>query len=115
MGIQASRAFEDYAVFMRSMHTALASMEKDDDCLYIYSAGPSALNSMAIGFANITERTLKQMGVKIQIRKVPASWFREYMKDVDLFAYFCKKGEAGSDLVDLANEHGKHPYLYSFA
>ena len=114
MGVQGSRKFNDYDVFMRGMRTALSSME-DDAELYIYSAGPAKLNAMAIGFANITERTLKSQGIKIQVRRVPPTWFEEYMKDVDLFAYFCTPGEPNSNLIEVAESVDKIPYIYRYA
>lgn len=114
MGVQASHKFEDYNIFLRAMHTALFEI-KDDAELYIYSAGPGKLNNMAIEFANITERSLKAKGIKIQVRRVPPSWFREYMSDIDFFAYFCKPGEGVSDLVDLAESNGKVPYIYRYS
>ena len=114
MGVQGSRKFDDYDVFMRAMRTALSSME-DDAELYIYSAGPAKLNAMAIGFANITERTLRSQGIKIQVRRVPPTWFEEYMKDIDLFAYFCTPGEPNSNLVDVAESVDKVPYIYRYA
>ena len=114
MGVQGSRNFCDYDVFMRAMRTALSSMENDSE-LYIYSAGPANLNNMAVGFANITERTLKSQGIKIQVRRVPPSWFEEYMKDIDLFAYFCTPGEQNSKLVDVAEAADKIPYIYRYA
>ena len=115
LGIQGSRSFDDYAVFLRAMRTVLSSMDKDDRWLYIYSAGPAELNSMAIGFANITERSLKAQGIKLQVRKVPVKWFEEYMSDIDMFAYFCKPKEPVSHLVKLADDRDLNPYIYRFA
>ena len=115
LGIQASRSFDDYAVFLRAMRTVLSAIEEDDNWLYIYSAGPAELNSMAIGFANITEKSLKAQGIKIQVRKVPAKWFEEYMHEIDMFAYFCKPKEPQSRLVDLADNLDMNPYVYRFA
>ena len=115
LGIQASRSFDDYAVFLRAMRTVLSTMEDGDQWLYVYSAGPAELNSMAIGFANITEKSLKAQGIKMQVRKVPAKWFKEYMHEIDMFAYFCKPKEPASDLVDLADDRGTSAYVYRFA
>lgn len=116
MGIQASRSFDDYEVFKRAMGNVLVEIEKNkDEHLYIYTAGPSKLNSMAIGFANITEESLKAQGVKIQVRKVPPQWFEEYMSDVDFFAYFCWKHETPSRLVKLADSMGMDPYVYNYS
>ena len=115
LGIQASRSFDDYAVFLRAMGTVLSSLGEDDKQIYIYSAGPANLNSMAIEFANVTERSLKSRGIKVQIRKVPAKWFESYMSDLDSFAYFCKKKEPVSYLVDLADAKELNPYVYRFA
>jgi len=115
MGVQGSRNFEDYSVFLRAMRTALSGMEKEDTEIFIYSAGPAKVNSMAMEFSNVSERSLKARGIKIQTRKVPVTWFEEYMADIDFFAYFCKPGEPSSGLVDVAESVNKTPYVYRYA
>ena len=115
MAVQGSRNFEDYAVFLRAMRTALSGMGKEDKEIYIYSAGPARVNSMAMEFANVSERSLKARGIKIQMRKVPPSWVKEYMKDIDYFAYFGKPNEPVSDLVNVADGLGIEAGVYIFS
>ena len=115
MGIQGSQKFDDYAVFLRAMGTAMSEMQPEDSEIFIYSAGPAKMNSMAMEFSNVSERSLKARGIKIQTRKVPVSWFEEYMSDIDFFAYFCKRGEPNSKLVDIAESVNKIPYVYRYA
>jgi hypothetical protein len=115
VGVQGSRSFDDYAVFLRAMGTALSEMGQDDREIFIYSAGPARVNSMAMEFSNVSERSLKARGIKIQTRKVPVGWFQDYMSDIDFFAYFCKAGESDSALVGVAESVNKIPYVYRYA
>jgi len=115
VGVQGSRNFDDYAVFLWAIGAALSEMEQEDREIFIYSAGPAKMNSMALEFSNVSERGLKARGIKIQTRKVPINWFEEYMSDIDFFAYFCKPGEPDSGLVRVAESVGKIPYIYRYA
>jgi hypothetical protein len=115
VGVQGSRNFDDYSVFLRAMGTALSEMEQEDREIFIYSAGPAKVNSMAMEFSNVSERSLKARGIKIQTRKVPVSWFQDYMSNIDFFAYFCKAGEPASGLVEVAESVDKIPYVYRYA
>ncbi len=114
MAIQGSRNFSDYNVFLRAMGTALSSMDRNDKLFIIYSAGPININSMGMEFSNIAERSLKARGIKIKLNKVPPSWIKENIKDVDYFAYFSKPKEPVSDLVDLAEAKDIEVGIYRF-
>lgn len=102
VGIQGSKNFNDYAIFLRAMGTALSSMPDGDAEFTIYSAGPSHVNSFGQEFSNISERSLKARGIKIKLVKVPPSWIKTNIHDIDYFAYFCKPKEPMSELVDVA-------------
>jgi hypothetical protein len=115
MAVQGSRNFEDYAVFLRAMYTALYQIDPEDKEIYIYSAGPAKVNSMAMEFTNVSERSLKARGIKIQMRKVPPSWVEEYIHDIDFFAYFAKPKEPVSRLVKVADDAGVESEIYIFA
>lgn len=102
VAIQGSRTFSDYNVFLRAMGTSLSSMAEGDDEFLIYSAGPVNINTMALEFSNVSERSFKARGIKIRFRKVPPSWIRSNIHELNYFLYFSKLKEPVSDLVDLA-------------
>jgi hypothetical protein len=52
---QGTKSFDEYSVFLRAMGTALSQMGEDDKEFYVYSAGPSKINSMALEFCNVSE------------------------------------------------------------
>lgn len=114
IGIQGTKAFSDYNVFLRAMGTALSMMPKDDKTVLIYSSGPAGINSMALEFCNISERSLKARGIRIRLNKVPVSWIKTNIHDVDYLAYFSKPKEPVSDLVDLAEAKDIEVGVYRF-
>jgi hypothetical protein len=101
--VQGSKAFDEYAIFLRAMGTAMSSMDPEDNFIGIYSVGPHRINEMAMEFANISERSLKSRGIKIRVFKVPPSWVKENIHDVGYLAYFSKPKEPVSDLVKLGD------------
>lgn len=114
LAVQGSHKFEDYNIFLRSMLTGLGTMHEDDKEIYIYSAGPYKVNSMAQEFSNKSEDSLRARGIKIQVRRVNHRWLRDNMKLVNYFAFFSKPGEPISDLVDLADELKVEAQVYTF-
>lgn len=114
VAVQGSRNFNDYNIFLRAMGTALASMEGGDEHLFIYSAGPAQINSMAHEFVNVSERGLKARGIKSQVRKVPASWVKENVGDIDYIAFFSQPKEPVSDLVKYAEDRDAEIGVYRY-
>ena len=102
VGIQGSHNFSDYAIFLRAMGTALSSLPEGSKEFTIMSAGPKTINSFAMEFSNIAERSLKAQGIKIKVVKVPESWFRSNMRVVNYFMYLSLPKETPSTLVRLA-------------
>lgn len=102
IGIQGSRSFDDYTIFLRAMGTALSSMADGDNEFFIYTAGPSKINSFGMEFSNVSERSLKARGIKVKLFKVPPSWIRNNIHDIDYLAYFSKPKEPVSELVEVA-------------
>jgi hypothetical protein len=96
--VQGSNDFADYNVFLRAIGVAMSSM-KDDNELYIYSVGPSKINSMVMEFCNLSERGMKSRGMKIKSYKVHSSWVIENMEYVNYFMYLCKPKQSVSKLV----------------
>lgn len=114
VGVQASRNFDDYQVFLRAMGTALSMMNGDDSKLTIYSAGPAKLNSMAHEFVNVSERSLKARGIRAVVRKVPPYFIKDNIQDINYFAYFSKPKEPVSDLVTYAEDKDAEVGVYRY-
>lgn len=104
LGIQGTRKFDDYQVFLRAMGTALSSLDSEDTEFLIYSAGPAQINSMALEFSNISERSLKSRGIKIKTIKVSPKWLKDNMHIASYFMFFSKPKEPLSDLVKQADD-----------
>ena len=115
VGIQGSRNFTDYSIFLRAMGTALSGLTEGDSEFTIMSAGPVRVNDMAMEFSNISERSLKARGIKIKVVKVPPSWFKKNMHVVDHFLYFTLPKETLSDLVREAEDKDVEVGVYRFA
>lgn len=103
IAIQGSKAFNNYQVFLQAMGRALRLREDQDAEILIFSAGPAQVNSFAMEFSNISERSLKARGIKIKVIKIPPKWIQENLHDINYFAYFCNPKEPVSSLVDLAD------------
>jgi hypothetical protein len=114
VGIQGTRSFEDYSVFLRGMGAALASMGQEDKEFFIYSAGPANINSMGMEFSNISERSLKARGIKIKFIKIPPSWIKQNIHSLNYFAFFSRPKEPVSSLVDLADAKDVEVAIYRY-
>jgi hypothetical protein len=114
VAIQATKTFDQYAVFLRGMGTALSRMDEDDKEITIYSAGPANLNAMGLEFSNVSERSLKARGIKIRFFKVPPSWIKENVHSINYFAFFSKPKEAVSSLVSYAESKDINVGVYRF-
>jgi hypothetical protein len=114
IGIQGTKNFNDYTIFLRAMGTALTSMKDGDNEIVIYSAGPMQINAFAMEFSNISERSLKARGKKIKLNKIPPSWLLENIEKIDYVAYFSKPKEPLPDLVELAESHNVDVGVYRY-
>ncbi len=114
IGVQGSKNFDDYNIFLRAMGTALSMLEKDGKEIVVYSAGPSNINTMCLEFVNVTERSLKGRGVKIKMQKAPASWLRSNHKMIDYFVYLGKPKESLSDLALYMEKKGIELGVYRY-
>lgn len=114
IGLQGTKSFDDYSIFLRAMGTALSSMSDTDKEFYIYSAGPAQINSFAMEFTNITERSMKARGKKIKLIKVPPSWLSENIQKINYLVIFSKPKEPLSDLVDQAESKGIDVGVYRY-
>jgi hypothetical protein len=114
IAIQGSKAFNQYDVFLNGMGRSLAMMDAEDTEFFLYSIGPSRTNEMAMEFSNISERSLKARGIKIRLFKVPPTWLKQNIYDMDYFAYFCNKKEPVSSMVDYAEGKDIEVGIYRF-
>ncbi len=114
IGVQGTRNFSDYNIFLRAMGTALSMREESDTEFIIYTAGPAHINSMSLEFSNISERSLKARGIKIRTHKVPPKWLKDNIKTLDYFAFFSKPKEPVSDLVDTAEAKDVEVGVYRY-
>jgi len=102
VGIQGTKDFDQYQVFLRAMAVAMSAMKEEDKDFIIYSAGPVKINAMVSEFCNLSERGMKARGKKIKFYKVSSSYIEESMQDINYFAFFSKPKESISKLVALA-------------
>jgi hypothetical protein len=100
--VQGTNGFNDYQVFLRAIAVALTSLKNDDKYFYIHSVGPARVNSMAMEFVNISERSMKSRGIKIKLIHTPPSWVIENMSSIDYFAYLATPNEGKGNLVKEA-------------
>ena len=104
LGIQATKSFSDYSVFLRAMRVALSDMSDNDKAIVIFSAGPVNLNSMGMEFTNISENSLKARGISIKFIKVSPKMLEGKLSELDYFAFFSEPKEPVSSLVRQAED-----------
>lgn len=114
VAIQGTKNFSDYNIFLRAMGTALSSMGTEDKEFLIYAAGASNINSMGQEFSNISERSLRSRGIRIKLVKVPPSFIKNNIANVEYIAYFSKPKEPVSDLIDLAEAKDVEVGIYRY-
>jgi hypothetical protein len=104
IGVQGTKNFSDYAIFLRAIGTALSSMDESDFEVTIFSAGPYRVNDMIMEFVNISERSLKAKGITTKVVKLSPRWIKNNMHQVDHFIYLALPKEPLSDLVREAED-----------
>lgn len=114
IAVEGSSRFNDYSIFLNAMGTALFRMNPEDTQIFLYTAGPRRVNEMALEFANVSERSLRGRGIRIQVRKVPPSWIREYLHELDYFAYFAVDKEVLPPIVNSAKSKDVTVEVYRY-
>ena len=114
VGVQGSKSFDDYNIFLRAMGTALSSLAENDSEFIIYSVGPANVNRMSMEFSNVTERSMKAKGIKIKMFRIPFTWAKENIHDLDYFIYLSTPKERNSELVDLADRKDVEVGVYRY-
>ncbi len=113
VGMQGSRNFSDYSVFLNAMLRVLNSFESGDTEFTILSAGPFRVNEMAQEFVNVSD--WKSRGIKAKVVKMPAQALVERMGSLDQFVYFCNVKEPVGPLVKEADDHDLFPQVFRYA
>lgn len=114
IAVQGTSSFDDYNVFLRSMAVGISMLPEEDKEVLVYSIGPHNINSFVAGFCNITERSLKQRGIRIKHFKVPISWAEENMSSFNYFIFLSKPKEYQSKLVSQAELAGIEVGLFKY-
>lgn len=112
--VQGTKNFNDYAIFLRAMGTAMSQMEPDDNEVKIFSAGPTAINNMATEFVNVSERSFKGRGKKIKLVRVPPGWIDSNLPEISYFAFFSKPKEDVSNQVRNADAKSVNVGVYRY-
>lgn len=99
VGVQGSKAFNDYAVFLSGMALVLRRLKDQDTELVIFSAGPKRVGEMALEFVNVSN--FKARGIKAKVVMVPESFIKENHFKLEQFHYFCNEKEAFSSLANF--------------
>lgn len=115
IAVNGTRGFSNYNIFLRAMRVILSEMNKAGDKeLTVYSAGPSNINAFTREFTNITERSMKSLGIKLRINNRPFSDIKNSIDQMDYLAYFCLPTEGKNDLVDEAEAFDVEVGIYKF-
>lgn len=115
IAVNGTRCFSNYDAFLRAMRVVLSEMNKNQDTdLVIYSAGPANVNAFAREFFNITERSMKSMGIRVRINNRPFSEVQKSIGDMDYLAFFCCENESKGLLVDDAEALDVEAGIYRF-
>lgn len=104
LGVQGSKEFNDYSIFLSGMALALRKMDLDseDRTLTIFSSGPKRISEMTQEFVNVSD--FKSRGIKTKIVYVPETWFRNNFQDVSMFLYFCNERQPYSKLTEFLDQ-----------
>lgn len=112
--VQGTKKFDDYSIFLSGIRSALIRKADDDKEFIIYSAGPLKINSMALEFLNVTERTMKAQGIKTKLVKVPPSWIKQNYTEIDYYAFYCVPKEPIPDAVTTISDKGVDVQIYRY-
>jgi hypothetical protein len=105
LGIQGSKEFNDYSIFLSGMALALRKMDSldlQDKELTVLSFGPKRIKDMALEFLNVSD--FKSRGIKTKLLNLPESWGRSNHQSFDMFVYFCNEKQPFSKLSEFLDQ-----------
>lgn len=114
IAVHGSKKFNDYSIFFSGMARALFTMDKEDDKIFLYTAGPKRVNEMAKEFANVSSDGLRARKKRIQVRQVPPSWIWSNFHFLDFFAYFAVEREPIPAIVNSAQAKDVRAEVFRF-
>ena len=102
--VQGTNEFNDYGIFLRAMGVMLSSMPTTDSEFTLYSVGSkeSSIHKFSMEFCNLSEKGMKSRGKKIKTYRAVDDWVKEYMPDMNYFAFFSKPKQQLSSLAKIA-------------
>lgn len=109
IGIQGSRNFYDYAIFLNAMTSILQYMPEDDTELIFFSAGPHKVNDMLHTFVNVPDWNRRDKTIRPKVVKLPVKVLEQKMHELDEFVYLCIPKEPEGYLVKVADNVGLIP------
>jgi hypothetical protein len=112
VGVQGTKEFTDYNIFLRAMGVALSDIP--DDEFNVYTVGPAQVNSFTAEFCNRSENSLKQRGIKVRFYKVPASFVEENVESFDYFAFLSMPNQRPSRLAATMELSGVEVGLFRY-
>jgi hypothetical protein len=102
--VQGTNEFNDYGIFLRAMGVMLSSMPEDDKEFVVYSVGSkeSKIHHFAMEFCNLSEKGMKGRGKKIKTYKAIDDWIKEFILNMNYFAFFSQPKQQLSSLAKAA-------------
>lgn len=113
VGLQGSRNFNDYAIFLHAMQRVLSDFNSEDTEFVVLTAGPFRINEMAHEFINVSD--WKSRGIKAKVVQMPPKALAERMSSLDEFVYLCLPREPESFLVKEAEDNEIIPRVFRYA
>lgn len=115
IGIQGSRSFNDYSIFLNAMLRVLQEMKEDDNELVFLSAGPHRVNDMILEFINVSNWNRGGRVIKPKLVRMPVKALEERVYDLDEFVYLSLPKEPETALVKAADDAGLIPRVFRYA
>jgi hypothetical protein len=112
IGIQGTKEFSDYNIFLRAMGVALSDAK--DGELHVYTAGPAQINSFTAEFCNRSENSLKNRGIRVKYYKVPSSFIEKNAESFDYFAFLSTPNQRPSKLTAYMELSGVETGIFRY-
>ena len=104
--VTGTKTFSNYNVFLRAMRVVLSDLNNAGDTeLVVYSAGPSTVNDFSREFLNITENSLKSLGVSTKLIVKPFDTMKQIVTDMDYVASFTSPDENKGVIASIAEDN----------
>ena len=114
IGIQGSRNFNDYSIFLNAMLRVMQDLQPEDNELVFLSVGPHKVNDMIMEFINVANWNRGDRVIKPKLVKMPVKALEERVYDLDEFVYLCLPKEPETHLVEAADNAGLIPRVFRY-